>query len=188
MYAWSYKYVYMGISTSTKSKVYLHVQGKFWPTLINESLTVTHDIRKLADCMRKELNLKHQSLGAHTSAMANTRTRATVAGVPSSPCVGRIRKGRSLLYALTSATWPAQTPSTMAFVGQWKHCPSRGGRCKFSMPGVQSTWSGAHTDPPQSQVACTATFEGMTYLPISLSFNFIGYLGLSPDSQSMLDH
>ena len=116
MYAWSYKYVYMGISISTKSKVYLHVQGKFWPTLINESLTVTHDIRKLADCMRKELNLKHQSLGAQTSAMANTRTRATVAGVPSSPCACRIRKGTCLLCALTSATWPAQTPSTMAFV------------------------------------------------------------------------
>ena len=147
MYAWPYKYVYMVIGISTKSKVYLHVQGKFWPTLINESLTVTHDIRKLVDCTCEELNLKHQSLGVQTLAMAKTRTRARVAGVPGSPCTDRIRKGTCLVCALTSATWPAHTPSTVALVGQYSHSPSRGGRCKLSMPGVQSTWEGARTVP-----------------------------------------
>ena len=65
----------------------------------------------------------------------------------------------------------------------------------FSWGQVQivHAWSPEHVgrgthSSSQSQVACTATFEGMTHLPISLSFNFTDYLGLSTDSQSMLGH
>ena len=85
MYSWSYKYIYTGISIFTKSN--LHVSSKFWPTLINESLTVTRDIRKLAGGACKELNLLNQQ----------ARTKARVGGwqVPGSPCVGTARRERA---------------------------------------------------------------------------------------------
>lgn len=90
MYSWSYKYTYTGISISTKSN--LHVSSKVWPTLINESLTVSHDIRKLAGGACKELNLENQPLG-----VPKARTKARVGGwqVPGSPCAGRARRERA---------------------------------------------------------------------------------------------
>ena len=39
---------------------------------------------------------------------------------------------------------PSPSP-TVALVGQYFHCPSRGGRCKLSMPRSQSTWAGPRT-------------------------------------------